>query len=47
MFDYRLFFASSTLDSPDRDRRPALGHEEKRVYRVLAERREARSKNRR
>jgi hypothetical protein len=47
MFDYRLFFASSTLDSAERDRRPALGHEEKRVYRLPAERREARTKNRR
>ena len=47
MFDYRLFFASSTLDSTDRDRRPILGHEDKRVYRLPAERRSTRSKNRR
>ena len=47
MFDYRLFFASSTLDGPQRERRPLLGHDEKRVYRLQAERREARHKNRR
>jgi hypothetical protein len=47
MFDYRLFFASSTLDSIERNRRPMLGHEDKRVYRLPAERRSGRSKNRR
>ena len=48
MFDYRLFFASSTLDSTSRDnRRPLLGHEEKLVYRLPAERREQRSRGRR
>ena len=48
MFDYRLFFASSTLDSTGRDsRRPLLGHEEKMVYRLPAERREQRSRGRR
>jgi hypothetical protein len=48
MFDYRLFFPSSTLDSNDRaHRRPLLGHEEKRVYRLPAERREQRSHGRR
>lgn len=49
MFDYRLFFPSSTLDSTDRDhRRPLLGHEEKLVYRLpTAERREQRSRGRR
>ena len=47
MFDYRLFFASSTLDGPERDRRPLLGHEEKRVYRLATERREARARQRR
>ena len=44
MFDYRLFFASSTLDSNERTaRRPLLGHEAKRVYRLPAERREQRN----
>ena len=47
MFDYRLFFASSTLDSNPRDRRPVLGHDDKRVYRLPAEPRLARSKDRR
>ena len=47
MFDYRLFFASSTLEGPERDRRPLLGHDEKRVYRLQADRRETRAKNRR
>ena len=36
MFDYRLFFASSTLDGSERRRRPILGHEDKRVYRLPA-----------
>lgn len=47
MFDYRLFFAGSTLDSTERDRRPILGHEDKRVYRLPAQRPVNRSKNRR
>jgi hypothetical protein len=47
MFDYRLFFAGSTLDGNERDRRPILGHDEKRVYRLPTERRGARNKNRR
>ena len=47
MFDYRLFFASSTLDGNARDRRPLLGHEDKRVYRLPAQPRSARSKDRR
>ena len=47
MFDYRLFFANSTLDSPERDRRPLLGHDAKRVYRLPVERREQRSRERR
>jgi hypothetical protein len=47
MFDYRLFFATSTLDGAERDRRPVLGHDEKRVYRLPVERRESRTKNRR
>lgn len=48
MFDYRLFFASSTLDTAERDhRRPLLGHEEKLVYRLPAERREQRVRGRR
>jgi hypothetical protein len=47
MFDYRLFFANSTLDSPERARRPLLGHDAKRVYRLPAERREQRSRERR
>ena len=44
MFDYRLFFASSTLDGESRQRRPILGHEEKRVYRLPADRRTPRTK---
>lgn len=47
MFDYRLFFPSSTLDSPRRDRRPVLGHDDRRVYRLQAERREPRNHGRR
>ena len=48
MFDYRLFFPSSTLDSTARDRRrPLLGHEEKLVYRLPTDRREQRSRGRR
>jgi hypothetical protein len=48
MFDYRLFFPSSTLDTIERDhRRPLLGHEEKLVYRLPTERREQRSRGRR
>ena len=47
MFDYRLFFANSTLETPERARRPLLGHDAKRVYRLLAERREQRTGGRR
>ena len=48
MFDYRLFFPSTTLDSTERDhRRPQLGHEEKLVYRLPTVRRERRSRGRR
>jgi hypothetical protein len=47
MFDYRLFFATSTLDGSERHRRPILGHEDKRVYRLPAERPSNRSRDRR
>lgn len=47
MFDYRLFFASSTLDGGTRQRRPILGHEDKRVFRLPAGRPANRSKDRR
>lgn len=48
MFDYRLFFAGSTLDGGDeRQRRAAPTHEEKRVYRLPAARRDARPRQRR
>ena len=47
MFDYRLFFAGSTLDGPERERRLAPSHADKRVYRLPAERREARPRQRR
>jgi hypothetical protein len=47
MFDYRLFFAGSTLDGNERGRRPILGHDDKRVYRLPTERRGGRSKDRR
>lgn len=47
MFDYRLFFANSTLDSTERDRKPLLGHDAKRIYRQPAERREQRIRGRR
>ena len=47
MFDYRLFFASSTLDGSDRPRRPILGHEDKRVYRMPTQRPSVRGKDRR
>ena len=44
MFDYRLFFAGSTLDSgAERRRRPLLGHEAKRVYRLPTEARAKRT----
>ena len=48
MFDYRLFFAGSTLDSgADRTRRPLLGHGAKRVYRLPTEHRAKRAGGRR
>ncbi|MDQ4036234.1 MAG: hypothetical protein M3153_09910 [Chloroflexota bacterium] len=47
MFDYRLFFASSTLDGIGQARRPLLGHDARRVYRLEAQRREPRSRGRR
>ena len=48
MFDYRLFFSGSTLDTTSREqRRPLLGHEEKLIYRRPTERREQRSTGRR
>jgi hypothetical protein len=47
MFDYRLFFAGSTLDGPEHARRQAPAHEDKRVYRLPTERRSARPRQRR
>ena len=48
MFDYRLFFAGSTLDSGgERTRRPLLGHEPKRIYRLPTEDRAKRGRERR
>jgi hypothetical protein len=47
MFDYRLFFSNTTLDNTERERRPLLGHDDKRVYRLPTERREQRSRGRR
>jgi hypothetical protein len=47
MFDYRLFFASSTLDTTPRERRPLLGHDAERVYRLTTERRDRRGRERR
>jgi len=48
MFDYRLFFAGSTLDSGvERARRPLLGHAAKRVYRLPTEDHVKRSRGRR
>lgn len=47
MFDYRLFFANSTLDSAERVRRPLLGHDAKRVYRLTTVRPDQRSRGRR
>lgn len=47
MFDYRLFFANSTLDSTERERRPLLGHESKRVYRLPVRPPEQRNRGRR
>jgi hypothetical protein len=47
MFDYRLFFANSTLEDTERSRRPRLGHDARRVYRLEAQRREPRSRGRR
>ncbi len=47
MFDYRLFFASTTLDSADRERRRLSGHEAKRIYQLPGARREQRPRGRR
>ncbi|MGI8657663.1 MAG: hypothetical protein ACR2K4_02685 [Candidatus Limnocylindria bacterium] len=47
MFDYRLFFPSSTLGEGDAPRRPILGHPDKRVVRLPSGRREQRSRGRR
>ena len=47
MFDYRLFFAGSTLDTPPPARHPATGHDAKRVFRLAAERRAERARARR
>ncbi len=47
MFDYRLFFPSSTLDGAEAPRRPQLGHHGRRVHRLAPERHEPRSKGRR
>jgi len=47
MFDYRLFFANSTLDGAERERRPLNGHDAKRVFRLTTERRPARTRGRR
>ncbi len=47
MFDYRLFFANSTLDNSTRTRRPHLGHDAQRVYRLPAQPRAARQAGRR
>ena len=47
MFDYRLFFASSTMEVVERDRRPLLGHPEKRVHRLPGDRRPERNRARR
>jgi hypothetical protein len=47
MFDYRLFFASSTMEAVERERRPLLGHTEKRVYRLPGDRRPERNRTRR
>ena len=47
MFDYRMFFASSTMEVVERDGRPLLGHPEKRVYRLPGDCRPERSRARR
>ena len=47
MFDYRLFFANSTLEGTERSRRTLLGHDPRRVYRIEAGRREPRGRGRR
>ncbi len=47
MFDYRLFFPNSTLDSSEPPRRPQLGHHGRRVHHLAPERREPRNKARR
>ncbi|MCV0404426.1 MAG: hypothetical protein K5924_12100 [Chloroflexi bacterium] len=46
MFDYRLFFPSSTLDGAEAPRRPHVGHHAKRVVRQAAERRDQRRERR-
>ena len=46
MFDHRPY-ADSTLEGNERQRRPILGHEHKRVYCLPAERPSNRSKDRR
>lgn len=47
MFDYRVFFPTSTLDGGEAPRRPQLGHHDRRVHHLAPERREPRSKGRR
>ena len=43
MFDYRLFFAGSTLDTPPQRRQPVTDHDARRVFRIAAERRAERA----
>lgn len=48
MYDYRLFFANTTLDEKDRLRRRIIGQEvDKRVYQLPRERRPGRESGRR
>ncbi len=47
MFDYRLFFAGSTLDTPPRTRHRVTEHDARRVFRLAAERRAERAQGRR
>ncbi|MGH2428324.1 MAG: hypothetical protein ACRDGV_05480 [Candidatus Limnocylindria bacterium] len=48
MYDYRLFFANTTLDEKDRPRRRTIGQEvDKRIYQLPRDRRTVRESGRR
>lgn len=47
MYDYRLFYPQMSVEDRTRVRRPTSGHTAERVYRLPAERRDARNGGRR